>query len=266
MLRNTITRNRGLFLSTLCGVAVGAVKRRTEFRHHVIRDAWTVAKRFSTDAVQNIRQSEIPCTRDVILEGFLEDPHRLLLAALARGLDARTFFEIGTNRGRTTWTVARNNPLLTAYTLDVPLSEQSADAALSMDTDDHRFFRSTRTSGDGYRGTAEEARITQLWGDSARFDFSPYAGSIDLVYVDGAHTYEYVLSDTVNALHVLSPTGTIVWDDYTSSPGVFKHVTELARTLDRPVYHVLGTRMAIYSRQNFVERTPPDHESAGATV
>jgi hypothetical protein len=56
----------------------------------------------------------------------------------------------------------------------------------------------------------------------------------------------------------LSPTGTIAWDDYTTGAGVYQHIRELAPTLDRPLYHVFGTRMAIYSRQEFVHRIPLD--------
>lgn len=261
-----MARNREILLPTLLGVARGVVTRTPEFRHHVIRDAWTVAKRFGAEAVVNIEKREIPCVQQAVVEGYLDDHQRLMLAALARGLGARSFFEIGTNRGRTAWTVARNNPDLTTYTLDVPLDSAPADVKLSMGSDDRRFLRPDEATGEAFRDTLEAERITQLWGDSAAFDFSPYAGSIDFVYVDGAHTYEYVESDTRHAFEMLSPTGTVAWDDYGSNPGVFRRVTELARTLDRPVYHVYGTRMAIYSRQDFVHRLPYDSHASLPTV
>ena len=262
MLRTTITRNRRILLSTARGVAIGAVRRTDELRHHVVRDAWTVAKRFAAESVQNIERREVPFFVDAVVEGYVEDHQGMLIAALAQGLDARTFFEIGTNRGRTSWTVARNNPELEVYTLDVPLSATSADVALEMGSDDHHFFRPGEACGEAFRGTPEAKRITQLWGDSATFDFSAYTGTIDLIYIDGGHTYEYVKSDTARALQVLSPTGTIVWDDYGSHPGVYEFVTELAPTLDKPVYHVFGTRMAIYSRQDFVVRRPFDSHAS----
>lgn len=262
MLRRTLSRNRRIFLSTARGVAVGAVRRTGELRHHVVRDAWTVAKRFAAESVQNIERREVPCFVDAVIEGYVEDHQGMLIAALGQGLGARAFFEIGTNRGRTSWTVARNNPELEVYTLDVPLSATSADVALQLGCDDDHFFRPGAACGEAFRDTPEAGRITQLWGDSATFDFSPYTGAIDLMYIDGGHTYEYVKSDTANALELLSPTGTIVWDDYGSHPGVYQLVTELAPTLDRPVYHVFGTRMAIYSRQDFVVRRPfDDHAS-----
>lgn len=35
-------------------------------------------------------------------------------------------------------------------------------------------------------------KITLLSADSAKFDETPYLGSMDLVFVDAAHGYEYV--------------------------------------------------------------------------
>lgn len=262
MARPTLSRNRRILLSTLSGFAVGVVRRRSEFRHHVVRDAWTVAKRFGAGSVINIERREIPFLVDAVVEGYVEDHQGMLIAALAQGLGAGSFFEIGTNRGRTSWTVARNNPNISVYTLDVPLEHDSTDTALELASDDERFFRPGAACGEAFRDSPEAARITQLWGDSATFDFSPYAGAIDLIYIDGAHTYEYVRSDTARALDMLSESGTIVWDDYGSNPGVYELVNEIAPTLGGAVYHVFGSRMALFSRRDFVVRLPfDDHAS-----
>jgi predicted O-methyltransferase YrrM len=223
----------------------------------VVREVWTVAKRFAAESVENIEFREIPCLWDATVEGFLEDQQRLFLAALVGGLGCRTCFEIGTNRGRTTWTIARNNPDVEIHTLDVPPGISRDDTAFELAADDRFCFRD-ESIGEAFRHAPEAQRIIQLWGDSATFDFSPYRGQIDFVYIDGAHTYDYVKSDSANALEMLSPSGTVVWDDYTTGTGVYEYILELAPRLDRPVYHVFGTRTAIYSKQSFVERVPPD--------
>ena len=256
MIGRTLSRNRRVFGPVLRGLARGVVRRRPELRHHVVRDVWTVTKRFAAEGVENVQLREVPCLRDAVVDGYVDDHQRLLLAALCRGLGCRSFFEIGTNQGRTAWTLAHNDPGLEVLTLDVPLDAPAT--ALELGDDDRFFLRDEATAGVAFRGRPEAERITQLWGDSATFDFSPYAGRIDFVYVDGAHTYEYVRSDTENALRMLSPTGTIAWDDYTTGPGVYEYVNEVAARLDRPVYHLLGTRMALFSRQDFVVRIPPD--------
>lgn len=266
MLRTTLSRNRRIFLSTARGLARNAVRHPAELRHHVVRDAWTVAKRFAAASVENIELREIPCVHQAIVEGYLDDQQRLVLAALARGTGARTFFEIGTNRGRTPWTLAHNNPTMTLYTLDVPVGQSSDATTFDLASDDRRFFRPESECGEAFRGTSEAERITQLWGDSAAFDFAGFAGTIDLVYIDGAHTYDYVKSDSENALRMLTPGGTIVWDDYASNPDIHTYVNELAAALDRPVYHVFGTRMALYPRQDIVVRLPFDDHASLASV
>jgi hypothetical protein len=266
LLRTTIHRNRRILATTVRGVGRGLVTRRAEFRHHVVRDAWTLAKRFGAEGVENIELREIPCLRAAIAEGYVDDQQRLLLAALCAGLGCRTFFEIGTNRGRTAWTVARSNPEILVHTLDVPLDAGGEAPVFALASDDKKFFRGESWCGEAFRDTPEATRITQHWDDSARFDFSPLAGSIDFVYVDGAHTYDYVASDTENALGMLSDTGTIAWDDYASNPDVYRLVNERARALDGPVFHIFGTRMAIHSRQPFVERLPPDDHASIPTI
>ena len=216
-----------------------------------MREAWTLTKRFGTDAVRNIDLGEVGFMDRAVAEGYVEDPQRLVLAALVGGLGCRTFFEIGTNRGRTTWTVARSNPELTLYTLDVPIGQTPDTIALALHEVDRMVFRDS-SCGEAFRDTPEGERITQLWGDSATFDFSPYAGGIDCVYIDGSHSYEYARSDTAKALAMLSPYGAIVWDDYGNFPGVYRAVLEFAGTHDHPVHHLLGTRYAVYSRTPLV--------------
>jgi predicted O-methyltransferase YrrM len=223
------------------------VLRRAEFRRRFVREAWTMTKRFGTEAVRNIELGEIQFLDRAVAEGYVEDPQRLVLAALVGGLRCRTFFEIGTNRGRTTWTVARSNPDLTLYTLDVPIGQAPEATRFALHDVDRMVFRDS-SCGEAFRETAEGERITQLWGDSATFDFSPYAGTIDCVYIDGSHAYEYAGSDTAAALEMLSPYGAIVWDDYGNFPGVYRAVLEFAHEHEHPVYHLFGTRYAVYSR------------------
>jgi predicted O-methyltransferase YrrM len=256
---NAFSRNRRIVASTARGLATGAVKRPGEFRRSLVRDVWTVAKRFAASGVQNIEFREIPFLYDAVVEGYIDDPQRSVIAALVGGLGCRTFFEIGTNRGRTAWMVARHNPSVELYTLDVPLGEQPEQMALALGLDDRTYFRPDEQCGEAFHDRPEADRISQLWGDSATFDYSPYLGKMDFVYVDGAHSYDYVKSDTAQALRLLSPHGTIAWDDYTTGPGVYEALVELAPTLDRPIYHLIDTRMAIYSRRDFVTRVAPDN-------
>jgi predicted O-methyltransferase YrrM len=156
---------------------------------------------------------------------------------LARWLHARDVFEIGTYNGLTARYLASNVEQASIRTLDLPAG---AAPALSLD------------SGDGLHlgvALAEPAldaeRVLFLRGDSAVFDFRPFEGSCDLVYVDGAHSFEYVLSDSERALRMLRERGAIVWDDYRRGMAGVVRALDLLSTREA-LYRVPGTRLAVY--------------------
>lgn len=253
---------RDLLWRTIVGDIKHAATRRHEFRYQVLRDLWWVAKRFGARGIKSIELRQIRGLGDQPMTGYFDDPQRLVVAALCDRLGARTFFEFGTYWGRTAWTVARNNPDVRIFTLDLP----SPDAAsrLQLEFTDQYLLDEWRR-GEAFYQTAEADRIERLFGDSATFDYSPYQGSIDLVYIDGSHSHSYVKNDTEAALGMLSPRGTIVWDDFPGYAGVYAYLEEFAAGMNTTLLHLRGTRLVIYSRQSLLSdpeadqpATPPD--------
>lgn len=155
-------------------------------------------------------------------------------------------FEIGTFDGRTTLNMAANTPdEAIIYTLDLPCEQVNA-TKFSLDPFE-RFAVLKETSGIRYRGTIWERKIQQLYGDSATFDYTPYRGEIDFVFIDGSHTYEYVLNDSRNALTLLrNGKGTILWHDYPDTSSVLKAIHYLKVNDPRfaGIRHITGTRFA----------------------
>ena len=164
----------------------------------------------------------------------------VFLASLARALHIETAFEIGTYKGVTTWTIARNAAQGAAvHTLDLPYDERAALDLSELDEANRRAApeRLFELEDPG-------TKVVQHWGDSATFDFTPFEGSCDLIYVDGAHTQAYVESDTRNAFRMLSRKGAIVWDDYwRQEPGVRDVVDGLG--LER-TFRVPRTRLVVH--------------------
>jgi hypothetical protein len=185
---------------------------------------------------------DLPGVGDARVEGWPTRLDAFILAALASQLQCESFFEFGTFRGRTTWTVVHNNPKIKAFSLDLAGPDSLGDARLEL-TDPH-LFESWRR-GEAVIGTPESERVTLLTGDSARFDYRPYQNQMDLVYIDGSHSYSYVRSDTEAALEMLSARGTIVWDDF-YYPGVWKYLNEIKRSL--PLFLISSTGMIVHSR------------------
>jgi predicted O-methyltransferase YrrM len=248
MATNEVT-NRDIAGRIAKGLFRGARKRGLELRYHLGREVWAHTKRFATgDEVRNVDIADIPAMRDQMATAYIDDPNRAILSALCAAVEAKTFFEIGTNRGRTTLSVARTNPDIDIVTLDLPSPEAGDETQLDLTEADKRLFTDWRR-GEAFDGESEAERITQVLGDSATFDYSPYEGKMDVVFIDGSHSYPYVTNDTHAAERMLSENGVIVWDDYPGFPGVIQCVLESARRLDGPVFHILGTRMAVYSRK-----------------
>lgn len=153
----------------------------------------------------------------------------LELLVLARSVAARRprlLLELGTFDGRTTLNLAANAPEdARVLTLDLPRAE---GAALALDARDAKYIDKP-APGARFRGTPWEGRIEQLLGDSASFDFSPWHGRCEWVFVDAAHSYEYVLNDSRLALRLLAPGGVVFWHDYGVWEGVTLALDELQR-------------------------------------
>lgn len=92
------------------------------------------------------------------------------------------------------------------------------------------LFVRKAVSGGRFAGTPEQDQITQLYGNSIEFDFSPYHGKCDLVFVDGSHAFEYVLADTRNARLPARENGLIIWHDYGEWPEVALALNYLHQT------------------------------------
>jgi hypothetical protein len=154
----------------------------------------------------------------------------VVIAAIVSDLRPSASLEIGTFNGRTTLNIAANSADdAVTYTLDLP-AEGLGDAKLPLDPADPGMIVKPG-SGALFAGTELAPRIRQLFGDSAAFDFGPYRGGIDFVFVDGAHSREYVLNDSSVAMELLrGGRGIVLWHDYAGWDGVTRALDELYRS------------------------------------
>jgi hypothetical protein len=135
-------------------------------------------------------------------DGNVSALESLVIAGLTAACAPSRCFEIGTFDGRTALTLAANCANgARIFSLDLP-ADQLETAALALERAD-RAYVDKPLVGSRLLGRPEAQRVTQLLGDSATFDFTPYHGQVDLVFVDGAHHYEYVMSDSRQALKML---------------------------------------------------------------
>lgn len=229
---------------------------RARRRQRGLLSRWPIPKvsvealgdRFRPDELGATRAAEVRFVgRGTIrVPGGTSDTEAWILSVLAR--DAPRMFEFGTCTGKTAYLWAANQPpggtvvtlTLGPGQLDAYQSAQGDDAgAESYAKQESGFARYL------YSGTDAEPRITQLYGDSKRFDETPYAAAFDVIFVDGSHAYSYVRSDSTKALRMLKPGGVILWHDYSPEcSGVFRALNELSGTL--PLFHVQGTTLVFH--------------------
>jgi predicted O-methyltransferase YrrM len=186
-------------------------------------------------------------------EGNVTATELVVLDRLVRRFGPRRLFEIGTFDGRTTVNLVANAPAdAHVVTLDLP-EDASPATARRLDPGDHVYI-ARRTVGARYRHSAWAGQIEQRFGDSAVFDFTPWVGTIDFVFVDASHAYEYVLSDSHRALTLLPEgKGVIVWHDYGSVwPGVTRALNELYSSGGpfAALRRIAGTTLAILVTAN----------------
>lgn len=167
------------------------------------------------------------------------------LCLICRLLNPQTVFEIGTLNGYTALHFALNTGAdAVVYSLDLPQEGAVQPALHTTVADDAHIKMGTAFRRRVFEGTEVERKIRPLYGDSAGFDFSPFHGQVDFFFVDGAHSYEYVASDTRNAFRCVRPNGVVAWHDFGRAGvnGVSRLVQEIAQ--QRDVYSIPGGSLA----------------------
>jgi hypothetical protein len=133
------------------------------------------------------------------------------LAVLMKKANAKRVFEFGTHRGVSTSQLASNLPESgEVLTLDLPRSDRRTHYSIDNpgDIEVSQMPEKADLIPENLR-----SRIRFLEHDSATFDESPYVNQMDFVFVDGAHTAEYVRSDSEKAWKMVRPGGIVAWHD-----------------------------------------------------
>jgi predicted O-methyltransferase YrrM len=158
-------------------------------------------------------------------------------------LKPKVILEIGTLHGAGALHWAGNAPDAEVYTLDLP---ESARPALPLTVVDREHVQAhAKSQRQLFEERPEGKRIHCLHGDTANFDFSRFFGKVDLLFIDGAHSYEYVRNDTLRTWACCKPGSVICWHDYgrLGVNGVSKWLHEFARE-GRQIYRVQGGSLA----------------------
>lgn len=164
------------------------------------------------------------------------------LCRIAQALGAKKYFEIGTWVGLSAYNISENTGKdVEIYSLDIPY-----------DHPDIKYFNiPTEIFGHFSKNIAN---VSHLKSDSKSFDFGPYEKQIDLVFVDGNHSFDYVKSDSKNALSLIkSDRSVIAWHDYILGGELNRNVlTGILEGIPagehKHLIHLYQSNMALFSR------------------
>lgn len=160
------------------------------------------------------------------------------LVLLVKKAKAKSVFEFGTYKGVSITQLALNLAEDSQIrTLDLP--DQSSIELNISDPDELQIAR------EGGKGSLVpehlRSRVQFLKQDSAKFDEQPLAGQVDFIFVDGAHSYDYVKNDSEKAWRMLRSGGIVAWHDCrVADPDVVRFLIESNFNAAR----IIGTSLA----------------------
>jgi predicted O-methyltransferase YrrM len=163
----------------------------------------------------------------------------ILLKKLAKNLTDCNYLEIGSWRGESIANVSEVADKCTSITLS---PKEMSELNLSKEfIEVHGIF------------SKDKKNITEILHNSRNFDFNSFKQKFDLIFIDGDHSYEGVLNDTIKTFNLRKDSSSvIVWHDYGFSTEIVRY-SVLKAILDgvpsekhKNLYHVSNTMCAIY--------------------
>lgn len=167
------------------------------------------------------------------------------VCTIVKAFTPSKIFEIGTFDGLTTLHLAlSSSDNCEIHTLDLPKEEIGNIDFTLAGGDKELVMKEGFEIGSQYRNHPAAKKITQHYSDSAKFEFEKYLNEFNLVFIDGAHSYDYVRSDTENSLKMVKPGGIILWHDYGSVLDVTDYLNDLSKSMD--ICRIRNTSLAYH--------------------
>lgn len=173
------------------------------------------------------------------LEGTALITDMILLKKLAARYNSCSYLEIGSWRGESLANISENASHIT--TINLPKEEMKKMNMKQEFIDLHGFF------------SKDIKNITEIYHNSKTYDFNNLDSKFDLIFIDGDHSYDGVLSDTKSTFQLRrNKNSIIVWHDYGFSTEKVRYSTLKAildgipSTCHKHLYHVSNTLCAVY--------------------
>ena len=167
--------------------------------------------------------------------GMTSDYEAWIISSLSK--ISKNIFEFGTCSGKTTYLMALNSDKDTKIT-SLTLKPISINSIKKNEEDNKVSFRNIKNESVYERflfsGTDVEKKIKIIFQNSLDFNEKKLEKKMDLIFIDGGHTYSVVKNDTEKSFNMLSNKGIILWHDYVpgkrSSKDIINYLGEISKT------------------------------------
>lgn len=167
---------------------------------------------------------------------------------------SKNIFEFGTCSGKTTYLMALNSDKDTKIT-SLTLKPSLINSIKKNEKDNKVSFRNIKNESVYERflfsGTDVEKKIKIIFQNSLDFNEKNLEKKMDLIFIDGGHTYTVVKNDTEKSFSMLSNKGIILWHDYApgkkSSKDIVKYLGEISKT--KQIFHIENTSICYFQNK-----------------
>jgi hypothetical protein len=182
-----------------------------------------------------------------------------ILVSLLKMLKAKYVFEFGTYFGSTTKLFSQNTEYNSKiYTIDIDISKQEPIIS-KIDIDNKEYLRNGKINDqyliyllkkkgpykiNNQRNILKKIKLLKLDSNFLDVRKLKLINKFDLIFVDGGHDYETIMSDTKKSLLMRKKDSIIVWHDYKSK--IHTDVTKYLNNFNKKkkIFHIKNTMLA----------------------
>jgi predicted O-methyltransferase YrrM len=164
---------------------------------------------------------------------------------------SKKIFEFGTCSGKTTYLMGLNSSDDTRI-VSITLNPYDLNNIKKIDKDNKVSFRNIINESVYdkflFSGKEVEKKIEIIFQNSLNFDYNKYKKEMDLIFIDGGHTYSIVKSDSEKSFEMINKNGIILWHDYVpgkrSSKDIVKYLNEISK--QKKIYKIRHTSLCCF--------------------
>ena len=164
---------------------------------------------------------------------------------------SKKIFEFGTCSGKTTYLMGLNSSDDTRI-VSITLNPYHLNSIRKIDKDNKVSFRNIINESVYdkflFSGKEVEKKIEIIFQNSLNFDYNKYKKEMDLIFIDGGHTYSVVKSDSEKSFEMINKNGIILWHDYVpgkrSSKDIVKYLNEISK--QKKIYKIKHTSLCCF--------------------